>query len=147
MKKPLLTSLLQNARFSYLLVGLLTLASSARSQVNVGNITNSNLQAPLLVSPNSVYVLGNYAYVASAASNALEILDITNPATPLHKGSISDGGGAAPFLYGPSSVYVSGNYAYVASVNSNALEIVDITNPAAPVHKGSVSNGAGGGHF
>ena len=93
--------------------------------------------------PFSVYVSGNYAYVASFDSNALEIVDVSNPANPVHKGSISNGAGGA-LLNGPVSVYVSGNYAYVASMASNALEIVDVSNPANPVHKGSISNGAGG---
>jgi uncharacterized delta-60 repeat protein len=85
---------------------------------------------------------GNYAYVASFNSNALEIVDVSNPASPVHKGSISNGAGA--LLNGPTSVYVSGNYAYIGSAYSNALEIVDVSNPASPVHKGSIVNGAGG---
>ncbi len=97
----------------------------------------------LLTSPQSVYVSGNYAYVVSSNSSSLEILDISNPAAPVHKGSITDGTGGALLNY-PSSLYVSGNYAYVASANSNALEIVDVSNPVAPVHKGSITSGAGG---
>jgi len=43
----------------------------------------------------SVYVSGTYAYVASSESNALEIVDISNPALPVHKGSIVNGAGGA----------------------------------------------------
>jgi hypothetical protein len=93
--------------------------------------------------PNSIYVSGNYVYLASFGSNALEIIDVTNPAAPVHKGSILDGGGVAPYLNGPISVYVSGNYAYVASYGGNALEVIDVTNPASPVHKGSIVDGGG----
>ncbi len=106
--------------------------------VHKGSISNGAGGA-LLSCPQSVFVSGNYAYVASSGSNALEIVDITNPAAPVHKGSISDGTGGA-LLSSPQSVYVSGNYAYVASYISSALEIVDVTNPAAPVHKSSISN-------
>jgi hypothetical protein len=84
----------------------------------------------LLVNPQGVFVAGNYAYVASYGSSALEIVDVANPASPFHKGSLIDGGSGAPFLDSPYGVYVSGNNAYVASYSSNALEIVDVTNPA-----------------
>ena len=69
----------------------------------------------------------NYAYVASSDSNALEIVDVSNPAAPVHAGSINDGGDVK--LGAPRSVFVAGNYAYVASYNSNALEIVQFSNP------------------
>ncbi|MDD5188451.1 MAG: PKD domain-containing protein, partial [Methanoregula sp.] len=97
----------------------------------------------LLNYPNSVYVSGNYAYVTSQYGNALEIVDVSDPAAPVHKGSIVNGTGGA-LLDEPYSVYVSGNYAYVASANSNALEIVDVSIPAAPVHQGSIVKGDGG---
>ncbi len=108
--------------------------------IHKGNLVNGG--GALLLNPRGVYVSGNYAYVASAGSNALEIVDITNPATPVHKSSISNGVGGA-LLSNPQSVFVAGNHAYVASYGSNALEIVDVTDPAAPVHKGSIQNGAG----
>ena len=81
----------------------------------------------LLNTPRSVYVSGNYAYIASsgATSKALEIVDVSDPANPVHKGSLTDGTGGAA-LNQPFSVYVSGNYAYLASYGSNALEIVDL---------------------
>jgi hypothetical protein len=81
--------------------------------------------------------------VASRGSDALEIVDVSNPANPVHYGSITDGTGGA-LLNGPNSTYVSGNYAIVTSGLSNALEIVDVSNPAAPVHYSSIANGAGG---
>jgi PKD repeat protein len=102
----------------------------------------SNGGSALLSNPRGVYISGIYTYVASTGSNALEIIDVTNPAAPSHKGSLSNGGSA--LLSNPRGVYISGNYAYVASTGSNALEIVDVTNPAAPSHKGSLSNGVGG---
>ena len=92
-----------------------------------------------LDAPESVFVAGNYAYVASRDSNALEIVNISNPAAPVHAGSISNGGDVK--LNSPYGVFVAGNYAYVASTGSDALEIVDISNPATPVHAGSISSG------
>ncbi len=114
--------------------------------VHKGSLTDGTGGA-LLSFPISVYVSGNYAYVTSFGYNGgpgtLEIVDVTNPADPVHKGSLTDGTGGALLLY-PTSVYVSGNYAYVTSLDSHSLEIVDVTNPAAPVHKGSLTDGTGG---
>ena len=85
------------------------------------------------MTPRSVYVSGDYAYVASHGSNALEIVDVTNPAAPVHKRSF--------YLMSPQSIFISGNYAYVAEgFGSNGLEIIDVTNPASPVLKGSIAN-------
>ena len=105
--------------------------------VHVGSMSNGG--DVKLSGPRAVFVAGNYAYVASGGSNALEIVNISNPAAPVHAGSISNGGEVK--LNNPMSVFVAGNYAYVASGGSNALEIVNVSNPAAPIHAGSISNG------
>ena len=128
--------------------GFLSGATVMLTPVNVqpvhrGSIVDGGGGAPFLNNAYGVYVSDNYAYVASTGSNALEIVDISNPASPVHTGSIVNGAGGA-LLNSPNSVFVSGNFAYVASTGSNALEIVDISNPASPVHTGSIVNGAGG---
>jgi hypothetical protein len=110
--------------------------------VHKGSLQNGSGGA-LLDTPFGVYVSGNYAYVASSGNNALEIVDISNPASPVHAGNIVDGSGGA-LLDSPFGVYVSGNYAYVTSAGGNALEIIDISNPASPVHAGSIVDGSGG---
>jgi hypothetical protein len=118
--------------------------SSSTHPVHVSSISNgAESGAVLLNNPQSIFILGNYAYIASYSSNALEIIDISNPSLPTHKGSLTNGAGGA-LLGGAQSGYVSGNYAFVASVSSNALEIVDVSDPAHPKHKISVVNGAGG---
>ena len=109
---------------------------------HVSSITDGTDGARLYL-PINVYVSGKYAYIASLGSNALEIVDVTNPAAPVHKGSITDGTDGAHLIYA-GCVYVLGNYAYVASGGSDALEIVDVTNPATPVHKGSITDGTDG---
>lgn len=91
-------------------------------------------------SPESVFVQGKYAYIASYESNALEIVDISHPGNPVHMGSIVNGTNGAK-LNGPMGVFVSGQYAYIASHNSNALEIVDVSDPAYPTHKASLEYG------
>ena len=97
----------------------------------------------ILNRPNSVFISGDYAYITSGLSNALEVVDISNPAYPLHKGSISHGTDGA-MLFAPSSVFVSGNYAYVTSSLGNALEIIDVSDPANPKHKNTLYNGENG---
>ncbi len=95
-----------------------------------------------LDSPNFVTVSGNYAYVVSQNSNSLEIIDISNPMTLVHKSyllHVMEG----PVLFSPKAVAVSQNYAYVIS-GSNALEIIDVSNPLLPLHKSMLRNGEGG---
>jgi hypothetical protein len=96
----------------------------------------------LLLGPVAGQVVGNYAYVVSASSNSLEIIDVTNRSAPAHVGNIVNGQGGA-LLDAPTSVYVLGDLAYITS-HSNALEIVDVSDPSAPVHKGVLVDGAGG---
>ena len=111
--------------------------SSMVNPVHVGSIsTGGDVK---LDYPWSVFVAGNYAYVASFLDSALEIVDISNPTAPVHAGSISNGGEVK--LAYPMGVFVAGNYAYVVSSDCNALEIVDVSDPTAPVHAGSISNG------
>ncbi len=115
--------------------------------VHKGSLKNGTGGA-LLSYPSSVFVSGNYAYLVNAINGsgggaALEIVDVSNPATPIHAGSLTDGTGGALLSYA-YSVYVSGKYAYVASGGSNALEIVDVSTPGAPAHAASLTNGTGG---
>ena len=56
--------------------------------MHIGSITGKGVPN-YLGSAYSVYVSGNYAYVASLFDNALSIFDISNPANPIHVGSIT----------------------------------------------------------
>ena len=102
--------------------------------------------ATKLQQPYGVAVSGNYAYVASFQSNALEIVNIANPAAPAHAAALTNNTGGA-VLRSANSVFVSGNYAYLtagAGTSPRGLEIVNITVPTAPVHEGFLSDGTGG---
>lgn len=94
--------------------------------------------------PQSVAVSGNYAYLVSE-DNALEIVDVTDPAHPVHRSSILHGDSGA-VINSPKSVFVSGDYAYIVSYG-NALEIINISNPLLPVHTGILNNGEGGANI
>lgn len=108
--------------------------SNAATPFHVGSLVNGAGGA-LLSNPLSIYVdaAGHYAYIASNGSNALEVVDVSNPNNPIHAGSLTNGTSGA-FLASPTSVVVSGNYAYVTA--QNFTEIVDISVPTAPVHNG-----------
>jgi hypothetical protein len=96
-----------------------------------------------LLKPYDLAVIDDYpyVYVASYGSNALEIVNITNPAAPSHMGSVVNAPGGA-LLDNPWSVTVAGYNAFVTS-KGNALEIIDISNQSAPVHRGSLAKTAG----
>src|SRR5208283_517420 len=111
--------------------------------VHAGSIVDGGSTAPFLNGPEAVFISGTMAYVTSKWSDALEIVEVTDPAHPVHKGSLLHGTGGA-LLKAPIGVVVSGIYAYVASSGNNALEIVDVSNPAHPVHAGSITNGTSG---
>lgn len=116
--------------------------STSINLVHNSSLQNNTLGASL-GSPQSILIKDNYAYVASTISDAIEIIDISDPDNPTYVSSIKDGDGGAK-LNGPRSIYISGNYAYVGSYYSNAMEIVDISNPANPIHVGVISDGDGG---
>ena len=119
------------------------LVPAGNSPAHRGSITDGGITAPFLNSPQAVFLSDNQTYIVSQWSNALEIIDVSDPAHPVHKGSLINGTGRA-LLNAPKSVYISGNYAYITSSGSNALEIVDTSDPAHPTHEGSITNGTGG---
>jgi hypothetical protein len=103
---------------------------------HIGKIENG--VAPYLNQVFMPFVQGNFAYVVSNGTNKLEIVDITNPAAPLHKSSVS-----LPGL--PNAIYVSGNYAYVPIFGTKgSLEIIDVTNPSEPKHLSNLQIPASG---
>jgi hypothetical protein len=116
--------------------------SNPSSPIHVGKIKDGDVSSAgsaMLKEPYSVAVSGKYAYVASRGSNALEIIDISNPANPVHAASVkSTSQKPHSTLYGPVSVSISGNHAYVLSGMGSALETIDISNPTSPIEVGSV---------
>ncbi len=78
---------------------------------------------------NQVELAGDYACLAAAGSG-LQIIDISDPASPVLTGSYDTPDNAR-------DVAVSGDYAYVAD-GSGGLQVVDISDPAAPARAGSL---------
>ena len=77
-----------------------------------------------------------YAIVAASDSNGIQIMDITDPATPLPVSAVFDDTGGFATLNGPGDVEVFEQggraYAIVTSWQDNGVQIMDITDPAAP---------------
>lgn len=79
-----------------------------------------------------VHVLGDLAYVANLYGG-LQILDVSNPALPIHVADYMTTGLAF-------AVQVVGNVAYVAD-GAAGLEVLDVSNPASPVRLGGYDTG------
>ncbi len=85
-----------------------------------------------------------YALVASALDSGIQIIDITDPSSPMPVSSVTDGdtfdelGGA----YGITTVQIGASiYALVATLFDDGIQIIDITNPTTPIAVASVSDG------
>ena len=105
-----------------------------------------NAAGPLLAGPTAIALSGdgNYAYVTSATSNALQIIDIRNPLVPVARGALVNGTAGAQLL-SPSALTVVGNTAFVTSNGTTkAVQIVDVSNPLAPTPKGQLLDTIGG---
>jgi len=84
-----------------------------------------------------VAVQGDYAYVAGYFSNALAVVDISDPASPVVVGGVIDG----TYLNHSYAIKIQGSYAYVAGYSSASLAVVDISDPTSPVVVGGIISG------
>jgi hypothetical protein len=75
-------------------------------------------------------------YVTSDIDDALVIIDITTPTSPIYITNARSN----TTLNGARDVKVSGNYAYVASYDGARFTVVDITTPSTPVIVTNVRN-------
>jgi hypothetical protein len=116
------TSIASNLRIS---VGT---NGTATSQLYVsGNLPTTAIGT--VATGNIGAVQGSYAYVISYSSGNLQVIDISNPSSPVVVGTVSAGYAG--------SVYVQGNYAYVTDIYYDSLQIINISNPYSPVTVGS----------
>ena len=115
--------------------------------VKVGRFVDGTSGTAGPTKPNSIEIVGNYAYVTwsfySSGFSDFEIIDITNPAAPVHKSSVISGAGGKVFTTA-STITVSGSYAYIGGSTANNVLIYNISDPTNPVFTGSIADGAGG---
>ncbi|MEW6517145.1 MAG: FG-GAP-like repeat-containing protein [candidate division FCPU426 bacterium] len=116
---------------------------TSMSVVNVSNPTSPyqagycDLLGDLGYGPSahSITLSGNYAYVA-AGFTGLQVIDISNPASPAVVGRYGSGTeGTSAYV----DVAVSGNYAYVAAEMAG-MYVIDISNPLSPSEVGHFEN-------
>ena len=92
---------------------------------------------------------GTYALVTAYDDDGVQIIDITDPSSPVPAASFGDGDtvGGKTFdnldgAFGVDTATIgSGTYALVSAMYDNGVQIIDITDPANPVPAASVSNG------
>ena len=86
-----------------------------------------------------------YALVAVFNGDAIQVIDITDPASPSAVATVRDGGYFE--LDGPIyiAIHETGGrtYALVAVFNGDAIQVIDITDPASPSAVATVRDGGG----
>ncbi|MDD5547503.1 MAG: hypothetical protein PHN74_01190 [Candidatus Pacebacteria bacterium] len=110
------TSIYVQGRYAYI----------STSPMNSGNLLVydiSNPAAPSNIATlglgndvKSIYAQGRYVYAGVRLSNSVQVIDVSNPATPVLFGSVG--------VTAPWTVSVRGRYAYVG--NGNSLTVIDL---------------------
>ena len=89
-----------------------------------------------------------YALVASYFDDGVQVMDITNPASPTPTAAVTDGEGGFTELDGAwditTVVIGEKTYALVASSSDDGVQVMDITNPASPTATAAVTDGQDG---
>ena len=89
-----------------------------------------------------------YAVVASYSDDGVQIINITNPASPTPTAAVTDNVGGFTELDGAHEVAITKmsdqTYAIVASWDDDGVQIINITNPASPTPTAAVTDNVGG---
>ena len=96
-----------------------------------------------------------YALVAARSSNAIQIIDITNPSNPVAASAPANGGAYSKLTDASSIAVVTGQstYAFVTSPHNeqnaiqtvkSGIQIIDITTPYSPTPVSPILDGTGG---
>ena len=89
-----------------------------------------------------------YAAVAANADDGVQIIELTDPASPTAVSSVTDGVGGFDELDGPRGVdtfTIAGRtYAAVAANADDGVQIIELTDPASPTAVSSAADGMGG---
>ncbi len=134
-RSPLPGGLLFALLFAFLFALLAAAAAASPSNpVQVAYYANNTS----MFQPQSVFVSGNYAYVASG-NYSLTIFNVSNPSSPVQVAFVQN----TTSLQSAASVFVSGGYAYVASLGTTtngSLTVFNVSDPAHPVQIAYVTN-------
>lgn len=79
-------------------------------------------------------VVWDFAYLAAYNDDALQIIDISNPSSPVERWNLrtTTASWTLHRLNGGTSVKVSWDYAYVTSFIHDSVQVIDISNPNNP---------------
>ncbi|MEM9336920.1 MAG: hypothetical protein AAGA35_03635, partial [Patescibacteria group bacterium] len=96
-----------------------------------------------LFGAQDIEIVGNHAYIIASTGllggTALQIVDITNPATPAHVGNTTvfhDGGCVVACPSDATDIAIVGSYAYITFGIDDALIVVDISDSETPTYVG-----------
>ena len=88
-----------------------------------------------------------YVLVSSWSDDGVQIIDVTDPASPTAAAAVTDGGAYTELdgAYGIAAATIADRtYAVVASENDDGVQIINITNPSSPSAVAAVTDGGGG---
>ena len=90
-----------------------------------------------------------YAAVTANADNGVQIIELTDPASPTAVSSVTDGVGGFDELDGPyggvDTFTIAGRtYAAVTAAADDGVQIIELTDPASPTAVSSAADGVGG---
>ena len=87
-----------------------------------------------------------YALIAGESDDAVQIIDVTSPASPSPVAAVFNGTGGFSELDGPTFVTaatISGDtYALIASKDDDGVQIINITSPASPAPAAALTDGS-----
>lgn len=122
--------------------------SNPTSPQLVSSVVNGSGGFNFLTNPFGLEIAGDYAFVTvlnlGVAGGAVNIIDISTPASPQLVSVIRDGVGGFNNLEGVRNIHVVNDLVYVVSVTDNALTIVDVSDKANPVLLAEVVDGVNG---
>jgi hypothetical protein len=91
-----------------------------------------------------VAVSGNLLAVSGRDDNAVTLLDISVPSSPVIRTQIVNGAGLFTNLTGAAELAFSGHLLAVAGEADDAVTLMDVSSPASPVRRALLRDGVGG---
>ena len=98
----------------------------------------------------ATFVIGasTYAIVVARNDNGVQLIDVSDPSSPVAMGSATDGVNGFDELDGAyaEATFVIGTstYAIVASYTDDGVQLIDVSDPSSPVAVGSATDGVNG---
>jgi hypothetical protein len=128
-------------------IGWISFDPTYTSITKVGTVSNGG--AFKLSMPMDLVTIGSYLYVSSSGSNAVQILDLANPAAPTSAGAILTRSGGSSLVTPAYAISIGSNLAVGSGSYTGAggvygrIDLYDLSNPISPVAKGSIVGAVG----